>query len=113
MSLVPGDAAPTRKEYRITPTGEQTFLNWISKPVPAARDLRQDFLVKLFFWHDVDPAMMQALFHQQVSLCRKWLASLENQLIDSVGFTRQVLTFRIRQVQCILEWLQDLSHEKS
>jgi PadR family transcriptional regulator AphA len=106
--LIPGDSSPPRKEYRITAAGEQAFLNWMKTPVPAARDFRQDFLAKLFFCQDVDPAVMEALFSQQELICQRWLASLEKQLDASAGFKYQVFTFRICQVQGILEWLKEL-----
>jgi len=112
-SLVPGECSPTRKEYRITALGEQSFLNWIKTPVAAARDFRQDFLVKLFFKQDLDSHELQALISQQDFICRGWLASLENQYLTSSGFEAQVLSFRIRQVRSILEWLRDLPIEQT
>ena len=107
-SLIPGESSPPRKEYRITAPGEQAFLDWVKTPVSAARDFRQDFLARLFFGQDVDPAVTKALFSQQELICQRWLASLEKQLDASVGFERQVFFFRICQVQGILKWLKEL-----
>jgi DNA-binding PadR family transcriptional regulator len=108
-SITPGEASPPRKKYHITAAGEQNFLDWIKKPVSTARDFRQDFLARLFFSPDVDPTVMKVLFSLQASICRGWLTSLERQLAVSVGFERQVFTFRICQVQGILNWLKDMS----
>jgi PadR family transcriptional regulator, regulatory protein AphA len=108
-SLIPGESSPPRKEYRITFAGEQAFLAWMKKPVVAARDFRQDFLARLFFWQDTDPALLEALFSQQELICQRWLASLDKQLDASAGFERQVFSFRIYQVQGILKWLKELS----
>lgn len=110
MSLVPGDAAPARKEYRITPTGEKVFLNWMISPVTAARDFRQDFLAKLFFANNVESTLFEDLIRQQRSVCGKWLSSLQTQLNAGSEFEHQVLAFRIYQVQAILDWLETLSH---
>lgn len=110
MSLVPGEAAPARKEYRITPTGEQVFLKWMSSPVTAARDFRQDFLAKLFFASDVESTLFEELIRQQRSVCGKWFSSLQTQLNAGSQFERQVLAFRIYQVQAILDWMETLSH---
>jgi DNA-binding PadR family transcriptional regulator len=107
--LIPGESSPPRKEYRITAAGEQAFLDWMKTPVSAARDFRQDFLARLFFGQDVDLAVTKALFSQQELICQSWLASLEKQLDASVGFERQVFTFRICQVQGILKWLKEMS----
>jgi PadR family transcriptional regulator AphA len=107
--LIPGESSPPRKEYLMTAAGEQAFLHWMKTPVSAARDFRQDFLARLFFGQDVDPAVTKVLFSQQVSICQRWLASLEKQLDVSVGFERQVFTFRICQVLGILKWLTEMS----
>ena len=107
--LIPGESSPPRKEYRITAAGEQAFLNWMKTPVSAARDFRQDFLARLFFRQDVSPVLMEALLAQQEIICQRWLISLRKQLNDSVEFDRQVFTFRICQVQGILNWLKELS----
>lgn len=106
--LVSGDTSPTRKEYRVTPAGEQFFMTWMQTPVPAARDFRQDFLAKLYFSADVDRVVLRDLFGRQRILCQRWLASLQQQMLGGNEFEQQVFTFRIRQVQCILEWLQEV-----
>ena len=107
--LIPGESSPPRKEYRMTAAGEQAFLDWMKTPVSAARDFRQDFLARLFFCQDVDPAITQVLFSQQESICQRWLDSLKKQLDASDSFERQVFTFRICQVQGILKWLKEMS----
>jgi DNA-binding PadR family transcriptional regulator len=107
--LILGESSPPRKEYCITTAGEQAFLDWMKTPVSAARDFRQDFLARLFFWHDVSPVVVQALLAQQEITCQGWLVSLGKQLNDSVEFERRVVSFRICQVQGILKWLKELS----
>jgi DNA-binding PadR family transcriptional regulator len=103
------DASPTRKEYRVTPTGSQVFMNWMQTPVAAARDFRQDFLAKLYFSADVEKIISAELLARQIQLCQTWLASLQGQLTLSTDFEKQVLSFRLRQVQGILDWLRALS----
>lgn len=106
--LVSGDASPTRKEYHVTQAGERSFLSWMQTPVPAARDFRQDFLAKLFFSSDIERDALCVLFERQEELCQHWLSSLQKQINDGSGFEKQVFTFRIRQVQCILDWMQEI-----
>ena len=109
--LVSGEASPTRKEYRITPAGEQVFITWMQTPVSAARDFRQDFLAKLYFSADVDRVVLSELFDRQINFCQRWLTSLQQQLLEGNKFEQQVFTFRIRQVQCILKWLWEVYSE--
>ncbi len=107
--LIAGSSFPDRKEYSITPAGEQAFLEWIKTPVAGARDFRQNFLVKLYFLQDVNPAAAADLFSKQKSICQSWLTSLEKQRDTSDSFKHQVFTFRVYQVQGILKWLKELS----
>ncbi len=107
---LPQPASPARNEFSITPAGEEAFLAWLQSPVSAARDFRQDFIARLYFWQDVEPRVMSALINRQKEICQKWLVSLENQLDSVSGFSGQVALFRYHQVQSILQWLDELEH---
>ncbi|MGC8605784.1 MAG: PadR family transcriptional regulator, partial [Desulfomonilaceae bacterium] len=67
---------PTRKVFSITQQGRNTLDNWISSPVPYLRDLRVEFMIKLFFArlrsHDVE----MTLLSEQLDVCRSKLARL-------------------------------------
>lgn len=106
--IIPQSASPARKEYTITAQGQNAFLSWLNSPVSSARDFRQDFLARLYFWQDVEPGMMADLIQRQRELCQAWLISLENQLENVSGFSGQVVLFRYYQVQSILTWLDEL-----
>lgn len=110
--IIHGDSSPQRKEYHVTTLGKQAFLDWMKTPVSAARDFRQDFLSRLFFAQDVDQALVEELISRQEHICQQWLKSLEKQLSSITGFEQQVLSFRMRQVVGILEWLQELPDKK-
>src|SRR5262245_54261762 len=43
------ETRPTRKIYRLTKNGTDTFLEWVQNPVPHGRDIRLDFMVKFYF----------------------------------------------------------------
>jgi DNA-binding PadR family transcriptional regulator len=107
------DVSPTRKEYRVTPAGSQVFMDWMQTPVAAARDFRQDFLAKLYFSTDVEKAVFAGLLSRQTELCQTWLSSLLAQLSRATGFEKQVLSFRLRQVQGILDWLTACSTDQN
>lgn len=106
--LIAGDSSPNRKQYRVTPLGEEIFLGWMKTPVLSARDFRQIFLAKLYFAGDVAPEVILDLLYQQQNLCQNWLASLQRQSEDENEFKRHVFTFRMRQVHCILDWLNEV-----
>jgi DNA-binding PadR family transcriptional regulator len=107
-SVEGSSTAPQRKKFAITPTGEQAFLDWMTTPLQAARDFRLDFLARLYFADDIPLADFACLVERQKQVTRGWLARLQAQLPDSQGYARQVIQFRICQVQAILDWLDSL-----
>ncbi len=104
----PGASAPQRKQYQVTSAGEQAFRVWLLTPVRSARYFRQDFLSRLAFLNEADPDEVTSLFQQQEAICRGWLASLTAQMESSQGYSRYVFSFRLKQVQAILHWLQEI-----
>jgi len=98
---------PAKKVYSITPEGRETFLAWFHEPVRKIRDLRLEFLAKLFFMRELDPAGIGELIAKQVKVCQGHLEGLKEQ--DKVcldEFDRLVFQFKICQTEAILTWLQ-------
>ena len=104
----PQGTRPPRKVLHVTPEGRAAFAAWISRPVTRGRDFRQEFLAKLFFAHEADPARAGSLVELQRHECRGWLAGLHRQL-DALDPDRPydslVLQFRISQIDAIVRWL--------
>ena len=48
-SLEPQESRPSRRVFELTDQGRETFLSWLLTPVHHVRDLRVEFLAKLFF----------------------------------------------------------------
>lgn len=101
-----GGEYPARRLFSITPTGEAVFLDWMRSPVRSARDLRQLFLLKLFFSADVPQEMVRELLADQIALCKRWLEGLKREGADAMGWRLSVYQFRIEQVQASLAWLE-------
>jgi PadR family transcriptional regulator, regulatory protein AphA len=109
--LAPGEAFPMRKEYRITPRGEQAFFDWIRSPVRAERGMRQEFLAKIYFAGDVERGWIEELCTHQAALCSEWLKNFQRKrdaCVDPKSFSQRVTAFRIRQVQATLDWLEEI-----
>ncbi len=96
---------PPRKIYVLTPAGWQALLAWLRQPVPPVRDMRVEFLAKLYFCTPgiADP---HALIAAQVALLEKQLAQIEQAWAQAEpGFYRLVLDLRRPQIRAALEWL--------
>lgn len=106
--LVPNPASPPRKEYCMTQAGAQAFRKWVSQPVSSARQIRQEFMFKLFFADDLGEVGFANLIRAQQQVSLGWLESLLGQAGHGDAFTERLLQYRIRQVSGILEWLGQL-----
>jgi DNA-binding PadR family transcriptional regulator len=107
-SLHPQDARPPRKVYKLTRTGRGRFLAWMRSPVPHGRELRQDFLAKLYFALQDAPAVTAELIDGQRAACRSWLLAMqapERDDLNDRSFAGLVGRFRLGQIESMLKWL--------
>ena len=107
-ALLPGEAYPNRKEFRITPLGKQTFSTWVTTPVMHGRDIRQEFLAKLYFAQKADPQVFIGLIEGQKKTCSEWLSDLEkrySETTDDHPYERMVFKYRITIIQAMIDWL--------
>ena len=106
-----GDAFPARKEFQITELGRNNFKDWLTSPVQHGRDMRQEFLAKLFFIIDDHRGLKHNLIQQQISVCSEWIAKLEEEDLEQVNqfpYARIIQNYRISQIQAMLDWLKEI-----
>lgn len=100
---------PARQTHTITPAGEAALDRWLTAPVHATREIRLDFLLKLYFARERDPALARSLVVDQRAVCAALERSLAGQLDGLTGdddpFTRQILTLRLAQTRAATAWL--------
>jgi len=106
--MVPGEAYLMRKEFQITPIGKQTFSTWITSPVRHGRDMRQEFLAKLYFAQKSGIDIYMKLIEDQTTICTEWLSNLQtsySKITDEQLYERTIFQYRISQTQAMIEWL--------
>lgn len=114
LQWIQGETRPDRKEYQLTLPGKTQFLAWVSQPVRHGRDMRQDFLARLYFAQQTSPQTAQKLLDGQASACRGWLDGFETAWAGfekGQTFEKLVLQFRIQQTQGMLQWLDYCKNE--
>ena len=102
-----------RREYRATTDGISSFQVWIALPVEHPREMRQEFLGKLYFARQAGTDKALALVTAQRQNCLEWQSMLEK-LLASAGtheFSKIVDNFRLHQVQSMLRWLDEVAQE--
>jgi DNA-binding PadR family transcriptional regulator len=110
-TLVPGEAHPSRKEFKLTEAGQGALAAWMQNPVSHPREMRQDFLARLYFASQTSAQAAAHLIHQQQAECRDWLHGLqqrEQDLGEDRFYEHIVYDFRITQITGMLEWLSSL-----
>jgi DNA-binding PadR family transcriptional regulator len=107
-TLEPQNSRPPRKLLHLTPSGHSAFERWLVLPVEHGRDFRLEFLAKLYFAGQDDPAVVATLLNAQRAACQDWLDDLRAQadvLAGERDYDWLVLQFRMGQIAAILTWL--------
>ena len=112
---------PARRLFALSPSGRAELGRWLSEPVARTREIRLDFLVKLYLALLLDPDLAVRLVDEQRDLCARLVQSLADRLQrggDSKrvgggagGFGDMVLDMRLAQTRAVLEWLDRVGHD--
>ena len=119
MTVQPQESRPARRVYRITDAGRTELRRWLEEPVARTREIRLEFLVKLFFAVDFDPGRARRLVAEQLAVCHQLAGSLEGQIASlgagdggdapsetEAAFHRVVLELRRDQTAAAAAWLE-------
>jgi PadR family transcriptional regulator, regulatory protein AphA len=107
---------PPRKIYRLTAAGAEAFERWLRTPVAHGRQMRIEFLAKLYFAQRQGGASTVRLIDQQTAACHSWLQDLRSAdaLLAEVPLKAQpgedffdyaVQQFRLNQIESFMTWL--------
>ena len=102
------ESYPPRKVYVITADGRKSFVAWVRESVPAIRDMRVEFLAKLYFFHTLDLEGAEDLLEAQRLVCQEQLEELEERADGRSNdpFEHTVTDFRRRRIQASVDWLR-------
>jgi len=111
-TVEPQENRPPRKIFDLTEEGRRALGDWVRTPVARPRELRLDFLAKLYFAQLEGTDATQQLIKGQVGRCQRWLMEHESRLEDldeDQRYEKVVWDLRIRQIKAMLEWLAECS----
>ena len=101
---------PARNVYRTTQAGEEAFWKWAASPVPHARQLRVEFLAKVYFLRRLAPNRLAALVEGQIAVLRRLSGHLEERSsieTDDAGLGALTLSFRQSRIRGTIGWLEE------
>jgi DNA-binding PadR family transcriptional regulator len=96
---------PPRKIFELTAVGRAAVEAWLAEPVARLREVRLDFLLKLYFLHQLDPAAETRLLREQVEVCEAYRERLAGRR-PGAGFPALVLTSKLSAAEATLGWLR-------
>jgi DNA-binding PadR family transcriptional regulator len=99
----------SRREYTVTPEGRAAFDVWRRLPVDHPRELRQEFLARLYYSHLAGEAAARSLCQAQLINCRQWLAELPVDDQPEGSFTRMLIEYRRHTIQAAITWLEQIT----
>ncbi len=101
------DTRPSKRVFSIMPQGERRFLEWLKSPTDHVRDLRIEFLAKLFFFRNLGLQGGDALVNAQIALLEQVKKGLTaRHRAEKDDYNRLVYGFRISTLTGWLNWLK-------
>jgi PadR family transcriptional regulator, regulatory protein AphA len=111
--FVTQDKLPAKQMLRITASGRYRFMSWLEKDVSRnARAIRLEFLTRLYFARLHKPEIIKQIYSAQRAEIEASIERLEKLLGDLPGeqiFNRLSLDLRLRQMQLIQEWMDQIN----
>ena len=101
---------PPRNVYLITPKGREEFERWCTGPVRHLRDMRVEFLAKLYFLRRKDDdAALSLIDVQRVFLerLRTRVLQRKNLTLDDATLSELAARFRAYQMTAAIDWLNE------
>lgn len=112
---------PARRLFALSAPGRAELGRWLAEPVARTREIRLDFLVKLYLALLLDPALAVRLVDEQREQCARLVESLanrqqrvqpgEDQDPVTTRFGDMVLDMRLAQTRAALAWLDRVGRE--
>lgn len=115
------EGRPARRVYSLTAAGRTELARWLAEPVSHTREIRLEFLVKLYFALLLDPPLASRLIAEQREQCARLLEALAP--TDAAGdeslpresrerrFASFVRDMRFAQTRAAMDWLDRVGRD--
>ncbi|MCD4716038.1 MAG: PadR family transcriptional regulator, partial [Desulfobacterales bacterium] len=106
-SLKAQKTRPAKRVFSLTPVGRKGFLDWLRSPVENVRDLRIEFIAKLFFFHRLSVKGGEDLIKIEIEslegLKKKFKKGRDK---ENDPFKKIVFGIKIITIEGWLQWLK-------
>jgi PadR family transcriptional regulator AphA len=99
---------PPRKVFTLTDAGSSAFEAWLDQPIRRLRQIRQDFLLKLYFSQQIPAHDTAALIDRQLAVSRAVTDELAAAAAAEApeSFALMVYESRLATAQATTSWLE-------
>jgi PadR family transcriptional regulator AphA len=99
---------PPKAIYALTTEGELAFERWLRRPVGRMREVRSDFLLKLYFANLEDRDLGRELLAAQLAACEEYADSIDAELAEAEAgsFDEIVLQSKKSAARSTMDWLR-------
>jgi len=106
-------AYPPRRVFELTAAGAAAVDGWLRQPVDRLREVRLEFMLKLYFLHRLDPAAEKVLLGRQIEAVGAYIDRVAARLsvAPAQGFERLVLGSKVTAAEATLTWLRAYARE--
>ncbi|NCO59753.1 MAG: hypothetical protein COZ70_15180 [Deltaproteobacteria bacterium CG_4_8_14_3_um_filter_51_11] len=102
------DIRPSKRVFHVTPLGRDAFEAWVNRPVPHVRDLRMEFICKLFFFRHLSlPGAMKLVLAQIDAIEALQERIRKHPKGEKDAFLNLLYGFKARNIECLLRWLKE------
>jgi PadR family transcriptional regulator, regulatory protein AphA len=105
------DPRPAKKIFSLTSKGRGAFEEWMAAPSRGLREMRVEFIAKLYFARLKGVRDISALVACQEKSLREELGKLQKEKASphgTDGYVLAVHTFRTGQIKAAMEWLKSI-----
>ena len=105
-----GSTGPSRNVYRIKQEGKDAFWGWAVSPVRHMRQIRVEFLAKIYLLRRLAPDRVAGLVAGQIAALRELYGLLSERPrveTDDVELGRLAASYRRSQVEGTIRWLEE------
>jgi PadR family transcriptional regulator AphA len=102
---------PDKRELRLTRAGRERFDAWLGRPSPCSvRAIRVEFMTRLYFLYSRNPDQARQAVDAQIGALENYLAHLKHkqpELSPEHLFNQLGISLRIRQLETLVQWLEE------
>ncbi len=100
------ETRPSKRIFALSPEGKKAFINWLQSPTEHVRDLRIEFLAKLFFLDLLSIKGGKELVGAQVEVLEQMKGRIQQKLKKEPDpFGKLAFGFKLATVEACIQWL--------